>query len=864
MFRFCSLKDRSIAPFFSLVILTILFSVLPALAEENNSTVNRTALVSYENGTVSAEWTVDYTASPVEGFPPLCVTFTVQGPLGEYYWDFGDGTTSTSRNPVHCYEKQGSYWVTLKYFVGEIHGEVQKENFITVKDPMTFVDYKGDPSSGAAPLTVQFSVIGQPTNVVWDFDDGEISTEMNPRHQYTKEGFYTPVLKYCLDGACEKTSKFNYIEVSPAAEVNFTAERQEGTAPLATKFVVNGSADTFTWDFGDGTISYEQDPGHFYKDPGLYTVSLTYSVDGASYTVTKKDYIRVSSRYTPDINASPRTGIAPLCVEFDMKNQPLSWVWQFGDNTTSPDINPVHCYGMNGTYSPELQYCYNDLCDVVNKTDFITVDPPRILTEKGADEATVKFGTDSRDGIKYYWDFGDQMQSDKAMPVHVYEEPGTYNVSVSIQATCGCYATAFSRVTVSPKKPLDFSATPVTGCAPHCVQFTESSPEIPKSREWDFGDTEKSEEKNPFHCYQYPGVYTVTLKNVYPGSESNVTRSDLITVYSVPVSTFSFFPNSGYAPLSVVFTDTTRSLEERRYWTFGDGGSGTSDRMEHTFTDPGVYNVSLKVWSKGDCMNEVVQQVRVLKPDEVKYDLEGVPRRGIAPLCTQYKVLGNPPQWEVDLGDGEKSTEKGPFHCYQTAGIYTPKLHACNYDGCEDVVKPEYVVAIPDYYQNLTLYEGWNLVSVPVTLEPMKDSAGIFTGVDTAGHSLFSWNGAAGGWIRMTRDSPLDPLIGVWIYSAAKTDVQLPISQTGPEGNLSRPLARGWNLISFPGISPVPAESVFTRDLGWSYLIGFDGVTQKYWDPIQKGSQGAGQMIDPRAAYWIYMEEPGSLLVPAL
>ena len=136
-------------------------------------------------------------------------------------------------------------------------GEVSKENFITVKDPMTFVDWKADPSNGTVPLTVRFSVTGEPTNIIWDFDDGSDSTEFNPVHQYTRPGYYTPVLTYCLNGVCEKNSKYNYIEVHPGEEVNFTAERLDGIALLSTKFSRNRTSRNVVLDFGDGTTSYE-------------------------------------------------------------------------------------------------------------------------------------------------------------------------------------------------------------------------------------------------------------------------------------------------------------------------------------------------------------------------------------------------------------------------------------------------------------------------------------------------------------------------------------------------------------------------------------------------------------------------------
>lgn len=849
-----------------ITLLLVFFPFLPpVMGESISSTNNTTILGAYENGSVSAEWTipVDFTASPVEGYPPLCVKFTVEGPLGEYYWDFGDGSTSMSRNPVHCYERQGSYWVKMKYFVGQIKGEVSKENFITVKDPVTFVDWRGEPSNGTAPLTVQFSITGKPTNIIWDFDDGTESTEFNPVHQYTQSGNYTPVLTYCLNGACEKQSKYNYIEVNMGDEVNFTADRLDGNAPLSTKFIVSGPAETWSWDFGDGKTSYEEDPGHIYSEPGIYTVTLTYSIDGATYTLTKSNYIQARSRFIPDFNGSPQIGIAPLCVDFDMTNRPQTWLWSFGDNMTSPDDHAGHCYGVEGTYDVGLQYCYNDLCDVVTKEDFITVQKPKIITTQGDDNATIKFSTDAGEGLNYIWNFGDMTSSDLAAPIHRYDDVGKYNVTLSVLGTCGCTTKTNTTISIDPKKPLDFSATPVQGCAPHCVQFSEASPAIPTTREWDFGDSEKSEEKNPFHCYQFPGVYTVTLKNEYPDDEQNITKENLISVYAVPKPLAAVNPPSGYAPLTVTVTDNTAGYESKRFWDFGDGTVGSAARMEHEYVEDGVYNMSLTVWGEGDCHSTMYQDIHVMKPEVVRYDLSGLPRRGTAPVCTSFQVKGSPYQWNIDFGDGQSSSELNPFHCFETPGIYSPALHACDAEGCEDIKKPGYVVVIPDYYQNLSLLEGWNLVSVPVSLEPGQDTVSIFSGVDTDRHSLLSWDSAAGRWMRLDKDSPLTPLTSLWIYSSHPVDIPLPVATTAPEGNFSRPLAQGWNLVSFPGVAATPAYAAIPGDLDWSYIIGFDATTQKNTDPIERGS-GSEQMLDPRAGYWLYMSDPGMYITPAI
>ncbi|PKL59316.1 MAG: hypothetical protein CVV33_08460, partial [Methanomicrobiales archaeon HGW-Methanomicrobiales-4] len=331
-----------------------------------------------------------------------------------------------------------------------------------------------------------------------------------------------------------------------------------------------------------------------------------------------------------------------------------------------------------------------------------------------------------------------------------------------------------------------------------------------------------------------------------------------------PKPSFSVNPGSGYAPVTITFTDTTVGYESKRFWEFGDGVTGTTARIDHQYEQEGVYNASLSVWGEGDCHGTVIQQIHVLKPEVVRYDLIGLPRRGIAPLCTSFQVIGAPYQWDVDFGDGQTSTELNPFHCYESAGIYSPKLHACDAGGCEDVLKPTYVVAIPPYYETLNLYQGWNLVSTPVTLQPGQDTVNIFSDVNTSGHSLFSWNSASGQWMRMNKESPLDPLTGVWIYASEPAEIPLPISATGPEGNVTRLLTQGWNLVSFPGIAASPVEAAFPENLSWSYLLGFYAAEQRYTDPIEKGRSAPDQMVDPRSAYWLYMASPGTFTVPAL
>ena len=95
------------------------------------------------------------------------------------------------------------------------------------------------------------------------------------------------------------------------------------------------------------------------------------------------------------------------------------------------------------------------------------------------------------------------------------------------------------------------------------MQFNEKSPEIPLSRLWEFGDGETSEEKNPFHCFRFPGSYTISLADTFPDGTEKEVKENYITAHAVPKPSFTMFPPHGDAPLMVKFTDTTIDYSER-------------------------------------------------------------------------------------------------------------------------------------------------------------------------------------------------------------------------------------------------------------------------------------------------------------
>ena len=161
--------------------------------------------------------TADFTASPTSGCAPLTVSFTDQstGDITSWSWDFGDGNTSTEQNPTHTYTAAGTYTVSLTVTGPGGSDTETKVDYIAVYDTPV-ADFVGSPTSGDAPLTVDFTdqSTGNPTSWNWDFGDGNTSTAQNPTHTYNNPGTYTVTLTVSNDCGSDQVTKVDYITVT--------------------------------------------------------------------------------------------------------------------------------------------------------------------------------------------------------------------------------------------------------------------------------------------------------------------------------------------------------------------------------------------------------------------------------------------------------------------------------------------------------------------------------------------------------------------------------------------------------------------------------------------------------------------------
>jgi PKD repeat protein len=252
----------------------------------------------------------NFSGTPREGTAPLIVTFTdlsTNSPTS-WYWVFDDGDTSTEQNPVHTYDSDGTYSVTLVANNGWGSDIETKDDYIVVGPVAPIADFSGTPTSGTTPLTVAFTdlSINAPTSWAWVFGDGGTSTGQHPTHQYNAAGLFTVSLTAGNSAGADTETKPDYISVAlpPPLIADFTATPRIGFAPLNVTFddASTNSPIAWAWEFGDGATATVQDPAHQYLDEGTYTVTLTATNAEGTDAETKAHYILVTF---PDVPFEP-------------------------------------------------------------------------------------------------------------------------------------------------------------------------------------------------------------------------------------------------------------------------------------------------------------------------------------------------------------------------------------------------------------------------------------------------------------------------------------------------------------------------------------------------------------------------------
>ena len=260
----------------------------------DTKTINQYIIVYSPPPTVA-----DFYALSTLGLGPLTVQFqdTSYDEISTWQWDFGDGMTSNDQHPSHEYSMPGFYTVTLHVKSSTGSASKQMINYIQVKETPPQSNFSLSKTSGTAPLLISFKDLSQGniTQWLWDFGDGETSSNANPTHLYQKPGIYSVALTVIGPGGSHKRIQTDIINpVYPALKASFSASSLSGNAPLAVRFrdASVGQIINRVWEFSDGDTRSDKNPVKVFTSPGQYFVSLTISgPDGHDTYASEKPII---------------------------------------------------------------------------------------------------------------------------------------------------------------------------------------------------------------------------------------------------------------------------------------------------------------------------------------------------------------------------------------------------------------------------------------------------------------------------------------------------------------------------------------------------------------------------------------------
>ncbi len=402
-------------------------------------------------------------------------------------------------------------------------------------------------------------------------------------------------------------------ELADCSSVAFDGSLPDGDPLLA-----------YRWDYGDGASSEEPVIVYSYGAPGRYDARLRVRLPGTRTARGAEAEMPVHVRLAPRAVAGGAIMVAPGdVVPFSgagslPSDSPITrYLWSFGDGAAADTVEASHVYTEPGEYRAVLRVSDDAVhpCNFGVATRLVMVNFPPVA-EAGTDVNTIVGRAVTLDGAASYdvdgaitdfvWDLGDGTERDGSRVTHVYQQPGIYQVALSVRDDSGvANATSTDRLIVRVNAPpvpaIDGPEAPVAVGEAVILDGSQSSDAdgVILSHLWDFGDGAMGEGPVAEYAWASPGVYEVTLTVIDDsGTQSATQRTRFeVIVNTRPVAEAG--PDQFVTASEVQFDGSgSRDIDgqiARYVWEFGDGRTAEGVNPLHFYEIPGGYEVALTV-----------------------------------------------------------------------------------------------------------------------------------------------------------------------------------------------------------------------------------------------------------------------------
>ncbi|MET0393180.1 MAG: PKD domain-containing protein, partial [Chitinophagaceae bacterium] len=611
---------------------------------------------------------------------PFNVQFTAIAPgATAWFWDFGDGGTSTLQNPTHQYTAQGNYDVSLTVSTTAGCSSTRvNADFIRIGQPQVSINV---PAGGCIPFTYDpEAVIDSPDPIasyLWDLGEpgATFNVENPPSYNYTSAGTFPVSLTVTTVSGCTVTTTipdgvrtgtppvvdFSYTPVNACSNEEIQFTDLSVTTP--------GAEVEWLWVLGVSDTSHQQNPRYGPADT-LFPVTLIVSNNGCVRSRTKMLHVQPPiARFKHTVNCTTHEVTFNNTSLVDPTLTPTTYLWTMGDpaNTqfTTRNIPPFNYPGL-GEYTVVL-IVQNGPCSsresatvrILDERADFTIDRNQVC--KGESFTLAAINSDPDHIWQYNWTVGGTTFSNAGPTItHSIATPGTYDVQLRIIDLNGCGNTKSVSGYIRVGGPTARFAPPATICMSSPVTFTDQSNSVNPIVNWhfNFGDgVQQNFSAPPFsHTYTEPGGYipSLTVTDAL-GCTDTYTLPDAIILANLKVG---FRSETFYCPSKpLLFVDTSEGAGLSYLWTFGDGNTSTDQNPTNIYpADDADYTVSLQVTDISGCQASVTRPdyIRIRNP-RAAFDIKDTVSI-CPPLRTTFTFGGsNFSTYFWDFGDGSTS-----------------------------------------------------------------------------------------------------------------------------------------------------------------------------------------------------------------
>lgn len=585
-----------------------------------------------------------------------------------YKWELSDGRTFEGVEHLIEFDKPGLYSVRLVVDDGEnVANSVQTlSREIRVNEApvpiITALEHTNTP-------IVRFNAAESYDNdqeivsYLWDFGDGSTASGVNVTHTYDSFGSY--IVRLTVDdgtgvpNSIQSTEQSILINLNPIAEINAPSMVSTGQEVLlngTNSQDIDGDITSYTWFVNGSEIGDGPELRYSFSKPGMYSVQLKVRDDSPfddAYGITSHN-IRVNHspvaawRSMPDVTEPNRLTVFDASESFDFDNESLQYRWEFNDGLTLEGERVEREFEQPGTYYFTLYVDDGEnLANSISSADgSIRVNlSPIIVTETYIRsnsrevllDASESYDPDG-DQVRYSWVLPDGTTRHESAFIWAAPEHGVYEVNLQVDDLEGLDNSISSeRIVVQINRPpVAVVDARMESCTGQLIIFSSARSYDPDddsfTTHWDFGDGNFSNEANPVHSYENPGVYNVKISLDDGFADTPTVQEIPVIIEGSPIARIAESEMTVCANSPVLF-DGSQSSDPNGMvgsfsWDFGDGNSAVGEQTTHLFTRPGTYRVVLTITGSGTgrCPNvsQAISTVQVIESPSAFFEIPSV------------------------------------------------------------------------------------------------------------------------------------------------------------------------------------------------------------------------------------------------